>query len=442
MTQNTIYYGPPGTGKTYFLQKLKEKYTSYDISNTQIENAFNINGNPWVIVSLLILQNNNIPLSINIIQDKMDNLKFPTAVKGTLPNASLILSNHSVKIDKDFPIKEYPKIFIETNNKWYVDINELIKSYKNFFKDLNLNNSLKNRFKFVTFHPSFSYEDFVEGIKPILLNNEDYINSPDPSINRNNSNLSYELKDGIFKSICKEAKEDYGNNYAIFIDEINRGNISEIFGELITLIEIDKRENSPNMLKVELPYSKKEFSVPQNIDIIGTMNSSDKSIALIDVALRRRFNFIKRESDLSVLKTHFECKGLDVYNFFDIDLVNMLSTMNRRISFLLSSDYHIGHAFFTNINSIEDLNRVFSEKIVPLLEEYFYEDYEKIQLIFNDLDSGGNLHSNAIYIHHENDPEELFSYIENIDLSTSKSYRINSMLNVNSYQKIYSNMDL
>lgn len=442
MAQNTIYYGPPGTGKTHFLQKLQEKYTSYDISNTQIENAFNINGNPWVIVSLIILQNNNIPLSIKGIQDRMDSLNFSTAIKETLPNASLILSNHSVKIDKDFPIPTYPKIFIETDSKWYVDINELIKSHKNFFKDLNLNNSLKNRFKFVTFHPSFSYEDFIEGIKPILLTNEENINSTDSSINQNTSNLSYELKDGIFKSICKEAKEDYGNNYAIFIDEINRGNISEIFGELITLIEIDKRENSPNMLKVELPYSKKEFSVPQNLDIIGTMNSSDKSIALIDVALRRRFNFIKRESDLSVLKTHFERKGLDIYNFFDIDLVNMLSTMNRRISFLLSSDYHIGHAFFTNINSIEDLNRVFSEKIVPLLEEYFYEDYEKIQLIFNDLDSEGNLHPNAIYIHQENDPEDLFSYIENIDLNISKSYRINSMLNINSYQKIYSHTEL
>jgi len=144
-------------------------------------------------------------------------------------------------------------------------------------------------------------------------------------------------------------------NYYIIIDEINRGNISKIFGELITLIEDDKRDT----YEVTLPYSKEKFSVPSNLYIIGTMNSTDKSIALIDIALRRRFTFLKMQPND------------DLVPEFAKDLFNSL---NENISERLGDEYQIGHSYFMNIENEEDLEFVLEYKIKPLLEEYFYGD--------------------------------------------------------------------
>ncbi|RME57178.1 AAA family ATPase, partial [Candidatus Parcubacteria bacterium] len=133
------------------------------------------------------------------------------------------------------------------------------------------------RIRFVTFHQSFSYEDFVEGIRPDLESNE--------------GALRYKLEDGVFKTLCKEAKEKPNDNFVLIIDEINRANISKVFGELITLIEDDKRLGAKEGIKVRLPYSREDFGVPSNLYIIGTMNTADRSIAMLDTALRRRFVF-------------------------------------------------------------------------------------------------------------------------------------------------------
>ena len=316
----------------------------------------------------------------------------------------------------------------------------------------------------VTFHQSFTYEDFVEGIKPNLKETE----------------LLFKIDDGIFKRICERAvdasllvdtfaeyakkrvkqgnevrlfdeedhrfiervepktivlggvkraelsrkkikelyleyyfgrikkKEDIPNTrgskknhlglaiyyypflklldkfhkenfkkrkYVLIIDEINRGNIAKIFGELITLVEESKRSGVEDETSVTLPYSKKIFKVPDNVYLIGTMNTADRSIAILDTALRRRFDFIEMMPNP---KHDSISKDVD-----GIKLRKLFKKMNSRIVVLLDREHQIGHTYFMDINSIEDLKKVFQSKIIPLLQEYFYDDWEKIELVLN-----------------------------------------------------------
>jgi 5-methylcytosine-specific restriction protein B len=167
--------------------------------------------------------------------------------------------------------------------------------------------------------------------------------------------------------------------YVLIIDEINRGNISRIFGELITLIEDSKRQGEPEALKAKLPYSKVLFSVPQNLYLIGTMNTADRSLAQIDIALRRRFVFEELMPDPSLLNK------VPVINGIQID--RMLSVMNQRIEMLYDREHTIGHTFFLSLRedpSLAELQRIFEGRILPLLEEYFFEDWEKIRLVLGD----------------------------------------------------------
>jgi 5-methylcytosine-specific restriction protein B len=176
-----------------------------------------------------------------------------------------------------------------------------------------------------------------------------------------------------------DAKEKSGK-YVFIIDEINRGNISKIFGELITLIEPSKRDagDNPEKMQVTLPYSKKSFSVPDNVYIIGTMNTADRSISLIDTALRRRFVFREMLPRPELLK------DIKVNN---IDISYLLAIMNERIVALYDREHTIGHSFFFKLKEnpeIVELGNIFKNEIIPLLQEYFYDDYEKIQLILGD----------------------------------------------------------
>ncbi|EPB6572824.1 McrB family protein, partial [Campylobacter jejuni] len=364
---------------------------------------------------------------------------------------------------------------------------------------------------FTTFHQSYGYEEFVEGIKPSLNSDE-------------NSQINYKVKDGIFKELCKKAlenrddiesfnfyindlkektKEDANNPekyfqlpntkysiqyrggktfrikfddmsknhkdypvsidnieklyktsnideiynsayvkailnylksqglkdykekdekinlpYIIIIDEINRGNVSKIFGELITLIEPSKRLGNEEALELTLPYSGEKFGVPKNVYIIGTMNTADRSITSLDTALRRRFEFVEMMPDPDLLKNVFICKDVENPNededylgddaktegYAEI-LQNILISINKRIEFLLDREKTIGHAFFMSeavkfnknnwikpdeyeedwyVLSISKLKKVFQNKIIPLLQEYFYNDYALINEVLND----------------------------------------------------------
>lgn len=229
--------------------------------------------------------------------------------------------------------------------------------------------------RFVTFHQSFCYEDFVEGIR---------------AVTDNDGKISYEVKDGIFKELCTEARGTAGEAvslpYVLIIDEINRGNVSRIFGELITLLEdshrasLDKDSYQRDTVTVRLPYSRDFFSVPENIYIIGTMNTADQSLTGLDVALRRRFAFTEMPPRPELLQSR-RLEGTTV------TLGDLLDCLNQRIAALLDKEHCLGHAYFMGLGdsvSVAELSDVFKKHIVPLLEEYFFADWEKIQWVLND----------------------------------------------------------
>lgn len=295
----------------------------------------------------------------------------------------------------------------------------------------------KGQVAFCTFHQSYGYEEFIEGLKSDGKGN---FVTEDGILKRIAYNAAYEgLKDEykedevsydhkklkVNNYINKEKAFKEAKKFVLIIDEINRGNISKIFGELITLLEEDKRIGTSNQIVVNLPYTKEKFSLPNNLYIIGRMNTSDKSIAQIDIALRRRFIFEEMMPNYEVLD--------EVYG---IKLDELLITINERVEFLLDRDHLIGHAYFVNCNSYSDIINVVINKIIPLLQEYFYGDNEKVGMILG----GIGLSEDDKYIVYKEEKlaSKIFKGFKNIsDIGSKEFFRVKSNIGIEELKNIY-----
>lgn len=202
------------------------------------------------------------------------------------------------------------------------------------------------RVRFVTFHQSYAYEEFVEGLRPQVTGN---------------NQLEYAVLPGVFRKACEQAGDDPDHEHLLVIDEMNRANVAKVFGELITLIEDDKRAGAANALSVTLPYSGKPFSVPKNLFILGTMNTADRSIALLDHALRRRFVFIEVPPEPDLLGT-----------VGGVDLAAVLRGLNVRVTKHLDRDHRIGHSYLHGVTDVSELSFAWYNRVVPLLREYLH----------------------------------------------------------------------
>lgn len=402
---NRIYYGPPGTGKTYTLMQLLEKnYKSESASITPEEwrNQFiadKIAGLKWwegVAAALYDLSTMatvpNItkhPFIQAIVSSKNRTSSITQTLWGTLQSHT-VESSTTVNAKKGMN----PAIFDKSaDSVWklagdWKDVCSDIIDLVDQFKAGPAADATVQRYSIVTFHQSYGYEEFVEGLRPVLNGDGE------------TDDVAYEIRAGVFKELCHKARQAPDLRFAMVIDEINRGNISKIFGELITLIEPDKRDplkgNAPP-LELALAYSGEKFSVPANVDIIGTMNTADRSLALLDTALRRRFEFVPLLPDVRAVKDAGELNdpplaGLIVKTSAgDIDVRQMLMRINERIEVLYDRDHCIGHAYFTLLkkeqnedNLFDMLAGIFRNRIIPLLEEYFFEDWRKIRLVLGD----------------------------------------------------------
>lgn len=211
--------------------------------------------------------------------------------------------------------------------------------------------------------------------------------------------------------------------FVLVIDEINRGNIARILGELITLLEPDKRVGCPNALSVTLPYSQESFGLPPNLYVLGTMNTADRSIALLDTALRRRFAF---QEMLPIPELLAE----------DVDGVNLrllLQAMNQRIQFLYDRDHTIGHSYLMGVKTFSDLTERLTQRIIPLLQEYFYDDWSKLQLVFRD---DGRPPNEQVILDAKLDPVALFGKSAE-DLDEKVAYRVNDRISLQAVTKVY-----
>jgi 5-methylcytosine-specific restriction protein B len=386
---NRVYYGPPGTGKTYELQQLLDKeYT---------QKAENLTASEWTDQQITQLTQDLtwwevLAAALYDLGERADvsalmahaYVQSIVATKNRTQNVRQTiwgtLQLHAPEDSKTVKVKNRiaPYIFNKAENSewffvgdWREQCSDILAKVDAIKRGPQENSEIIRRYEFVTFHQSYGYEEFVEGLRPILEGGTD--------------ELSYEIRRGAFLRLCETARKNPAHQYAMVIDEINRGNISKIFGELITLIEIDKREHGKYPITVTLPYSAKPFSVPSNVDVIGTMNTADRSLALVDTALRRRFEFVEFMPKPDILNEIIVSK-----NDVEIDMAQLLEAINNRIEALYDRDHTIGHAYFTNIKDapaserFDAIKAVFKNKIIPLLEEYFFEDWQKIRLVLGD----------------------------------------------------------
>ncbi|HEH6077014.1 TPA: AAA family ATPase [Campylobacter jejuni] len=392
MPLNQILYGSPGTGKTYHtidkaLEILGKNLESRDDKKAKFDEYVK----KGQIVFTTFHQSYGYEEFVEGIKPRIDSKENSKEVEYEIKDGIFkelckkALDNYKVSLltQEEFVKSE------DLENKIEIFLDELVDQQKFIEKIQSGGFKLEEyneKYRIITDDTNANLYLNLEIFKTLLENKDKIINGR--SIKQILNNKHRRQIDSYYFQLVKlfkEREQDYkvDNNpsekpelkpYIIIIDEINRGNVSKIFGELITLIEASKRIGEKEELKVTLPYSGKEFGVPKNVYIIGTMNTADRSITSLDTALRRRFEFVEMMPDVS--KLSMDCEG--------INLQELLKAINTRIEYLLDREKTIGHAFFVSVENLEDLKKVFQNKIIPLLQEYFYNDYALINAVLND----------------------------------------------------------
>lgn len=388
---NQILYGPPGTGKTYHtidkaLEILGENLENRDDKKAKFDEYVK-NGQ---IVFTTFHQSYGYEEFVEGIKPRIDSKENSKEVEYEIKDGIFkelckkALDNYKVSLltQEEFVKSE------DLENKIEIFLDELVDQQKFIEKTQSGGFKLEEyneKYRIITDDTNANLYLNLEIFKTLLENKDKIINGR--SIKQILNNKHRRQIDSYYFQLVKlfkEREQDYkvDNNpsekpelkpYIIIIDEINRGNVSKIFGELITLIEPSKRIGEPEGLKVRLPYSGEEFGVPKNVYIIGAMNTADRSITSLDTALRRRFEFVEMMPDVSELS--IDCEG--------VNLQELLKAINTRIEYLLDREKTIGHAFFIGVENLNDLKNVFQNKIIPLLQEYFYNDYALIDIVLN-----------------------------------------------------------
>lgn len=454
---NRIYYGPPGTGKTYELCKLLQRDYEQAVASISSEEwrsqfiAEKIATRKWWEGAVLVLYDLGEKANVSellehpfidaiaIAKGRKDNLR--QTIWTTL-NERTIEESTTVKQKLRFS----PQVFDKDEDsvwrlagEWREACADLVALVNEYRAGAHSSDVLRH-YSFVTFHQSYGYEEFVEGLRPLLDGETE------------SGEIQYEIRPGVFKELCRKARLAPEQRFAMVIDEINRGNISKIFGELITLIEPDKREGAANAVSVTLPYSGESFSVPANVDIIGTMNTADRSLALLDTALRRRFDFVPVMPDARD-EAGAPLHGLRVtVGEKVIEISRMLAAINQRVEALYDRDHCIGHAYFTALAEVIDederfvaLAQIFRNRILPLLEEYFFEDWQKIRLVLAD---NQKLEAARFVVEsqdHEEDLARLFGSDHGLDTyATKRRYGVQeaAFSNPDAYIGIYETLAL
>ncbi|WP_144715239.1 McrB family protein [Aeromonas veronii] len=386
--KNVIYYGPPGTGKTYRLQQLQADYTHrpavMDESLWLRDKLAPLNWMQVLVLSLLSLGKR--AKVAEIVSSKFFQTK--ASINGRTDNLAQTAWSYLQKFTiaesatVNYKGRSEPGVFDKSSDAvWQLldDRLELVDDLVQLHAELTHGPQSADeikRYATTTFHQSYGYEEFIEGLR---------------AATDDEGNINYSVEPGEFLKLCRRAEQDPSHQYAMFIDEINRGNISKIFGELISLVEIDKRAGSQHPMTIQLAYSGKPFSVPSNVDIIGTMNTADRSLALMDTALRRRFDFIEMMPDSTLFVGH---DVIDIGSGNTLNLGKLLDRLNQRIEVLYDREHTLGHAFFypayqavkngDHAGALLALKEAFQTKVIPLLQEYFYEDWQKIRLVLGD----------------------------------------------------------
>ncbi len=449
---NRIYYGPPGTGKTYQVFRLVRRDYEQAMTSVSAEEwqrqfiAERISTFKWWEGAVLALVDLGGKANVSQLLEHpfIDAIAIAKGRKGNL-RQTIWTTLQERTVDESTTVKEKlrfsPQVFDKSEEsvwhlagEWEEACADLVALVNEYRAGVRSSETLRH-YSFVTFHQSYGYEEFVEGLRPILDDDTE------------SGAIKYEIRPGAFKDLCRKARLAPNQRFAMVIDEINRGNISKIFGELITLIEPDKREGSDNAISVTLPYSGESFSVPPNVDIIGTMNTADRSLALLDTALRRRFDFVPVLPDARD-EAGAPLFGLQVNSGKQvIDIPRMLSAINQRVEILYDRDHCIGHAYFTSLAKVPDgderlvaLSQVFSNRIIPLLEEYFFEDWQRILLVLADNQKPEVARFIVKSKDHEEDLARLFANDHGLDTySTKQRYLVQdaSFSNPDAYIGIY-----